>query len=261
MSLDPFQYSKERSSSSWASQGGFSVLFPRYWFRNGIDLLLANNMQKKDFYVASGKGVLRNKESWWEKMFLFLLYAIMSADKGRNSFSQYVTPSRIHHVKYSDTEDLDLLLVVLSKWANPGFISSSESIIEGRWQMSFLFTHFQLHFLWPIVKSTLQDAQYQESESKSHKKCLTLCNPMDYRVHGILQARILEWVAFPFSRESSQPRDQTQVSHITGRFFTSWTTREAHIRRDPHMQPMVESSILLVGQVTKSIFRTNVEKM
>ena len=40
--------------------------------------------------------------------------------------------------------------------------------------------------------------------------CPTLCNPMDYRVYGILQARILEWVAFPFSRESSQPRDRTQ---------------------------------------------------
>ena len=44
-------------------------------------------------------------------------------------------------------------------------------------------------------------------------------------VHGILQARILEWVAFPFSRGSSQPREQTQVSHIAGRFFTSWATR------------------------------------
>ena len=50
---------------------------------------------------------------------------------------------------------------------------------------------------------------------------------MDYTVHGILQARILEWVAFPFSRGSSQPRDQIQVSHIAGRFFTSWATREA----------------------------------
>ena len=50
---------------------------------------------------------------------------------------------------------------------------------------------------------------------------LTLCDPMDYRVHGILQARILEWVAFPFSRGSSQSRDQTQVSCIAGRFFTS----------------------------------------
>ena len=51
--------------------------------------------------------------------------------------------------------------------------------------------------------------------------CPTLCDPMDYAFHGILQARILEWVAFPFSRGSSQPRDQTQVSCIAGGFFTS----------------------------------------
>ena len=55
----------------------------------------------------------------------------------------------------------------------------------------------------------------------------TLCDPMDYTVHGILQARILEWVAFPFSRRSSQPRDRTQISPIAGRFFTSWAIREA----------------------------------
>ena len=47
------------------------------------------------------------------------------------------------------------------------------------------------------------------------------------RPHEILQARILKRVAFPFSRGSSQPRDQTQVSHIAGGFFTSWATREA----------------------------------
>ena len=52
--------------------------------------------------------------------------------------------------------------------------------------------------------------------------------PMDCVFHVILQARILEWVAFPFSRWSSQPRDQTQVCHIAGEFFTSWATREAH---------------------------------
>ena len=55
----------------------------------------------------------------------------------------------------------------------------------------------------------------------------TLCDPMDYTVHGILQARIWEWVAIPYSRRSSQPRDQTQVSHIEGGFFTSSATREA----------------------------------
>ena len=53
---------------------------------------------------------------------------------------------------------------------------------------------------------------------------------MDYTVYGILQARILEWVAFPFSRGSSQTRDQTQVSCIAGRFFTSWATKNCKLR-------------------------------
>ena len=56
---------------------------------------------------------------------------------------------------------------------------------------------------------------------KVTQSCPTLCNPMDYTVHRLLQARILEWVTFPFSRGSSQPRDRTQVSHIAGGFFTS----------------------------------------
>ena len=60
---------------------------------------------------------------------------------------------------------------------------------------------------------------------KVTQSCPTLGNPMDYIDHGILQARILEWVAFPFSRGSSQPRDWTQVSCIAGRFCTSWATR------------------------------------
>ena len=51
--------------------------------------------------------------------------------------------------------------------------------------------------------------------------------PMDCTVHGILQARILEWVAISFSRGSSQPWDQTQIPCIVGRFFISWATREA----------------------------------
>ena len=59
----------------------------------------------------------------------------------------------------------------------------------------------------------------------------TLCDPMDCSppgssVHGILQARILEWVAISFSRGSSWPRDQTQVSRIAGRHFNLWATRE-----------------------------------
>ena len=66
---------------------------------------------------------------------------------------------------------------------------------------------------------------------------LTLCDPMDCSplgssVHGIIQARIPEWVAIPFSRESSWPRNWTQISRFTGRFFTIWATREANWEED-----------------------------
>ena len=62
--------------------------------------------------------------------------------------------------------------------------------------------------------------------------CLTLCNSMDCSppgssVHGILQARILEWAAIPFSSRSSQPRDRTRISCFAGRFFTIGATRKA----------------------------------
>ena len=74
---------------------------------------------------------------------------------------------------------------------------------------------------------TLQWSEVKWSESRSVVSNSLWPHGL-YRGTIILQARILEWVAFPFPRGSSQPRDQTQVSHIAGRFFTSWATREAH---------------------------------
>ena len=68
--------------------------------------------------------------------------------------------------------------------------------------------------------------------SEVDQSCPTLCDPMgcsltDSSVHGIFQATVLEWIAISFSRGSSQPRDRTWVSHIVGRCFTIWATREA----------------------------------
>ena len=71
------------------------------------------------------------------------------------------------------------------------------------------------------------------SKSEVAQSCLTLCDPMDcslpgFSIHGIFQARVLEWVAVSFSRGSSWPRDRTRVSHTAGRHFTVvWATREA----------------------------------
>ena len=67
-----------------------------------------------------------------------------------------------------------------------------------------------------------------------------------YTVHGTLQAIILEWIAFPFSRGSSQPRDQTQISHTGGGFFTSLATKDAQVDaphfKDPGLQSLTMSS-------------------
>ena len=65
-------------------------------------------------------------------------------------------------------------------------------------------------------------------------------------VHGILHARILEWVAIPFSRGSSQPRDKIQVSLIAGGFFTVWATR---IKEDPLKEEMTSHSSILVWKI------------
>ena len=76
---------------------------------------------------------------------------------------------------------------------------------------------------------------YVESESEVAQLCPSLWDPMDcslpgFSVHGIFQARVLEWVAISFSRGSSCPRDRTQVSCIAGRCFTLWATRvNAHL--------------------------------
>ena len=73
-------------------------------------------------------------------------------------------------------------------------------------------------------------SQHQGKESEVAQSCLTLCHPTDCSlpgtsVPGIFQAIVLEWIAISFSRGSSQPRDQTQVSHIVDRRFTVWASQ------------------------------------
>ena len=80
-----------------------------------------------------------------------------------------------------------------------------------------------------FIQGLTKDYSPADSHSmkvKAPQSCPTLCNPKDHTAHGILQARILDWVAFPFSGGYSQSRDQTQISHIAGRFFTNWATRK-----------------------------------
>ena len=85
----------------------------------------------------------------------------------------------------------------------------------------------------------------RESEVKVNQSCPTLCDPMDYTVHGILQARILEWIAFPFSRGSSQPRDWIQVSHIAGRFFNQVNHKGSKRELNPENELSYHTSPLM----------------
>ena len=77
--------------------------------------------------------------------------------------------------------------------------------------------------LWSPVFDIIQ----QGNEKGTHKVGLHGHSVARQAPLSILQARVLEWIAMPSSRGSSQPRDQTQVSHIAGRFLTNWATREA----------------------------------
>ena len=104
-------------------------------------------------------------------------------------------------------------------------IFSNESALRILWPK---YWHFSFNMKWSGVKVT--------------QSCPTLSYPMDYTVHGILQAGIVEWVAFPFSRGSSQPRNQTGVFCIADGFFTNWAIREAFSFR---ISPSNEYSALI----------------
>ena len=102
--------------------------------------------------------------------------------------------------------------------------------------MRYLFLSDSLHYVWltPGPSTSLQMNQFHSFLSKVKvlvvQSCPTICDTMDCSrpgssVRGILQARILEWGAIPFSRGSSRLRNWTWVSCIAGWFFTIWATR------------------------------------
>ena len=116
-----------------------------------------------------------------------------------------------------------------------GEISKEESVVKK-------IEHCPEHHivLWSrycYIISILQDEKLKLGKgyvkwSEVAQSCPTLCDPMDcslpgFSVHGIFQARVLEWVAISFSRGSSWPRDRIQVSCIAVRHFTLWATRES----------------------------------
>ena len=125
-----------------------------------------------------------------------------------SSFCSFLVPDP-PHLLIPGVEQALALHYILDQWAGHGQVTT-----------------------WSDWFSYLRPLKVKVLVSQS---CPTLCysmgcSPPGSFVHGILQARILEWVAIPFFRGSSQSRDWTRVSDTAGRFFTIWATREGHLR-------------------------------
>ena len=153
-------------------------------------------------------------------------------------------------------------------------ITLSFMIIRLLWPKYF---RKRIEYLWQEAYTVNSGQQVKVKVAQS---CPTLCDPMYYTVHGILQARILEWIAFPFSRRSSQgfphcrwilyqmshqgsprileweaypfsrgsswPRNQTRVSCIAGQFFTNWATEKTY--RDSWLLAKKRTGFLRTGE-------------
>ena len=120
------------------------------------------------------------------------------------------------------------------------------SICQKIWKTQQWPQDWKMSVFIPIPKK----GNAKEFSSEVAQSCPSLCDPMDCSllgatIHGIFQARILEWVAISFSRRSSQPRNWTWVSHIVGRRFTIWATREV-LKKNAQTTTQLHSSHTLV---------------
>ena len=129
-------------------------------------------------------------------------------------------------------------VILFFAWFTPSYCKISFTLLGTHLTSAWASNPFYLDSpqLWP----TLFQFPYYSNATRNillhlcvlvAQLCPTLCNlvncsPPASSVHGILQARRLEWIDFPLSRGSSQPRNWIQVSHIAGGFFTVWATRE-----------------------------------
>ena len=146
-------------------------------------------------------------------------------------FSVVYFSSKYHHI---------LMVHYLLFFSGLPNISQPYHISRGNFLVLFMIS-------FPVHRSTLYKVSEQVSEVA--QLCPTLCDPVDCSlpgssIHGILQTRILEWVAISFSRGSSRSRDQSRVSRIGSRRFNLWVTREDTI------EPVIEHDFMARSHLT-----------
>ena len=109
------------------------------------------------------------------------------------------------------------------------------------------------------MKAGSRSVLSQKIQEKAVQSCLTLCDPMDYTVRGILQARILEWVAILSSRRSSQPRDRTRVFHIAGSLLVSYQGSPQDTEEQVKYTTRKQATFS-IGQITRFLKQITVVK-
>ena len=129
------------------------------------------------------------------------------------------------------TQRVDGWFPGLRSGGNGVMLAKGYKLLDTRWVCS----GDVIYHMMTIVNTVLYDWKLIKESEVSHVRffCDTMdCSLPGSSIHGIFQARILEWVAISLSRGSSQTKDRTQVSHVAGRFFNSWTTREAQLLKE-----------------------------
>ena len=181
-----------------------------------------------------------------------LLSSLVAASGGNRSQTSlfhnvYSVPTRVtfisNHLMAASYAVFSDSLTELQRWKLKGVMVEkvtfpSHNLSARIPEMSgFVFFSFFFACFLSCIISALFDplTPQRKKESEGTQSCPTLCEPLDCSppgssVHGIFQARVLEWVAISFSRGSSWPRDRTWVSGITGRLFTIWATRDKMLR-------------------------------
>ena len=176
-------------------------------------------------------------EQWLSKLvyLLFCSYACRLSSLTRNVSSMETTGSRSRCTRRQMKFKLQNPWGLHSQYDHVSFAFSFLQIFQRKILHFVIDQDCRLFLHWLSPHWASQVVQVKVAQS-----CQTVCNPMDNTIHGILQARVLEWVAFPFSRGSSQPRDWTQVSHTADslpvHYQGSPVPTKAALNKDPWNQ-------------------------
>ena len=187
-----------------------------------------------------------DKQYWWTYL--------QGRNRDTDAENGHVDPMREGGMKGERNTDICTLPDALAQGAQPGALlwprwlgwgESRREVQEGRNICVYISLVAQMVKNLPAVQEKWREVKVTQS-------CLTLfCDPMDCTVHGILQSRILEWVAFPFSRDIPNPGVEPRSPALWADSFTSWSIREAYFqvrslgREDPLVREMaIHSSIL-----------------